>query len=61
MFVLLNNGYHPLFDKKKDDCDSYFEKLEDPKWVFPSNFSKFAKDLFLKLAHPESSERYATH
>ncbi|CAG9330725.1 unnamed protein product [Blepharisma stoltei] len=57
MFKLLCKGKHPLY-RQKDTKDSYFAKLQNPKWVFPKNFSPLAQNLFLKLMKIPPIERY---
>lgn len=59
MYILIQ-GKHPLYDSYKDSEESYLQKLKNPKWIFNSNFTKLAKDFFLKLCNPSPIERYTT-
>lgn len=40
MYMLLNNGVHPLF-KKGDTSDMFIEKLRAGKWTCHSKISKY--------------------
>ena len=59
MYNLLDFGNHPFYNPKTDNNDSFKKKLKNPKWKFPSHFSKLAKSLIDKLALNEASERYS--
>lgn len=70
MYLLLSKNKHPLYSAE-DTHEEYMEKLKNPKWEFPPNFSKliflmflalrfprYAKDLFMRLIKQDPSERY---
>lgn len=57
MFTLIA-GEHPL-EKPNETKNSYIEKLKNPKWKFPNDFSHSAKSLFLKLVEMAPIERYS--
>eukprot|EP00347_Sterkiella_histriomuscorum_P013405 403364831 len=59
MYMLID-GKHPLYNKKKDDQESFIEKLRNPKFVCNDKFTPLAKDLFLKLCNPLPIERYTS-
>lgn len=56
MYILLT-GKHPLYTKS-DTIQTYFAKLKSISWKFPSNFTKLAKDFFLRLTQKDPLERY---
>ena len=57
MYTLIA-GMHPL-EKPNETKNSYIEKLKNPKWKFPNDFSNSAKTLFLKLVEMAPIERYS--
>lgn len=57
LFKLLNKGAHPLYTLHESK-ESYFVKLQSPKWVFPKRFPPLAMNLFLNLMKINPIERY---
>jgi len=57
LFILLNNGQHPLFCKG-DTRKVFTEKLANPQWNFNKNVSEMGKFLFLKLCELNPLHRY---
>ena len=56
MYTLLA-GRHPLFDYS-DSVKQYSEKLMDPVFEFPENFSESARDFFGRLCRKNPDSRY---
>lgn len=55
--MLLNENKHPLYSPE-DTHSQYLEKLANPVYSFPESFSKYAKDLFIRLTNSDPSDRY---
>eukprot|EP00826_Nyctotherus_ovalis_P053309 TRINITY_DN6906_c0_g1_i11.p5 TRINITY_DN6906_c0_g1~~TRINITY_DN6906_c0_g1_i11.p5 ORF type:complete len:127 (-),score=10.18 TRINITY_DN6906_c0_g1_i11:869-1249(-) len=54
---MLLTGKHPIY-RQGDSKNGYVEKLRQPVWEFPDDFSELAKDFFLKLVRIDPLERY---
>ena len=57
MYILLNNGKHPFYDKG-DKRKEYAKKIKEGKIYFYNKISPMAKHLILKLLEPNPSWRY---
>lgn len=59
MYKLIT-GTHPL-SSPQDTVESYFNKLKNVKWKFPTQFSEMAQDLFRRLTRTDPLERYSAN
>lgn len=57
LYKLLNKGNHPLY-AQSESKESYFKKLQNPKWIFPKSFPPLALNLFQNLTNQSPIERY---
>jgi len=60
MYMLLNNGKHPFF-QKNDKKSDFIKKLKSGKLYFINKISFMAKNLFFKLCEPNPSWRYSAN
>ena len=58
MFMLLNNGKHPFY-QKGDSKEDFTEKIKNGKINFVNKVSYMAKNLIYKLCEPNPSWRYS--
>ena len=60
MFMLLNNGKHPFY-QKGDSRQDFIEKIKERKINFINKVSYMAKNLIYKLLEPNPSWRYSAN
>lgn len=39
MYMLLSMGKHPLYVRNEDSKEALIEKIQNPQWNFPPNFT----------------------
>ena len=58
MYMLLNNGKHPFY-QKNDNKQDFINKIKSGKIFFINKLSFMAKNLIMKLCDPNPSHRYS--